>query len=175
VVDLFDEALDVAVAVTERHAGSHRMSRSVLRIGAIAVAMAGVGLAVIVQGMLAPMPPTGPLALVEPQPGSPQARTEGVLEITDECVRLVHPDDTRSLLIWFRGSVTWNATDRSVAMADPGGGDLTLRSGDAVSVTGGGGPIATLDSVGSWVRRPGDDCTAPEWFLAVDVQAAQAK
>ncbi len=148
------------------------MNRNVLRIGAVALAIAGVGLAVILRGMLAPMPPTGPLALVEPQPGSPQARTEGVLEITDECVRLVHPDDTRSLLIWFRGSVSWDTTDRSVAVTNPGGGDLTLRNGDAVSITGGGGPTATLDSAGSWFRRPGEACTAPEWFLAVDVQVA---
>jgi len=148
------------------------MNRNVLRIGAIALAIAGVGLAVILRGMLAPMPPTGPLALVEPQPGSPQARTEGVLEITDECVRLVHPDDTSSLLIWFRGSVTWDATDRSIAVSTPDGGDLTLHSGDAISITGGGGPATTVESAGSWVRRPAETCEAPEWFLAGEVRIA---
>jgi hypothetical protein len=148
------------------------MNRNVLRIGAIAVAIAGIGLAAQLREALTPMPPTGPLALVEPQPGSPQARTEGVLEITNECVRLIHPDGTSSLVIWFRGSVTWNATDRSIAMSTPDGGDLTLRNGDAVSITGGGGPAATLESAGSWVRRPSETCKPPEWFLAVDVQVA---
>ena len=148
------------------------MNRNVLRIGAIAVAIAGVGLAVILRETLTPMSPTGPLALVEPQTGSPQALTSGVLEITDKCVRLVYPDGTSSLVIWSRGSVTWDATDRSIAVSTPDGGDLTLRSGDAVSITGGGGPAATLESAGSWVRRPGETCEAPEWFLAVDVEIA---
>jgi hypothetical protein len=149
------------------------MNRNVLRIGVIAVAIAGVGLAVILREALAPMPPTGPLALVEPQPGSPQARTEGILEITNECVRLVHPDGTSSLVIWFRGSATWNATDRSIAVTSSDGGDLMLRDGDAVSITGGGGPAATLESAGTWVRRPGESCKPPEWFLAVDVQVTE--
>lgn len=149
------------------------MNRNVLRIGAMAVAIAGIGLAVILRGMLTPMPPTGPLALVEPQPGSPEARTEGVLDITDECVRLVHPDGTSSLVIWFRGSVTWNATDRSIAVSTPDGGDLTLHNGDAVALGGGGGSAATLESAGSWVRRPGETCEAPEWFLAVNVRIAE--
>ncbi len=149
------------------------MNRNVLRIGAIAVAIGGIGLAVRIQGALTPMAPTGPLALVEPQPGRPQARTEGVLEITDQCVRLVHPDGTSSLVIWFRGEVTWNATDRSIAVSKADGGDLTLRNGDAVALGGGGGPAATLETAGSWVRRPGETCKPPEWFLAVEVQVAE--
>lgn len=148
------------------------MNRTLLRVGAIAVAIAGVGLAVILRETLTPMPPTGPLALVEPQTGRPQALTSGVLEITDECVRLVYPDGTSSLVIWSRGSVTWDATDRSIAVSTPDGGDLTLHSGDAVSITGGGGPAATLESAGSWVRRPAATCDAPEWFLAVEVRVA---
>lgn len=146
------------------------MNCNVPRIAAIALAIAAIGLAVILREALTPMPPTGPLALIEPQPGSPQARTEGVLEITNECVRLVHPDGTSSLLIWFRGSVTWNATDRSIAVTNPDGRDLTLRNGDAIALTGGGGPAATLDGAGNWVRRPVETCKSPEWFLAVDVQ-----
>ena len=148
------------------------MNRNVLRIGAIAVVVAGVGLAVILRGTLAPMPPTGPLALVEPQAGSPQALTSGVLEITDECVRLVYPDGTSRLVIWSRGSVTWDATDRSIAVSTADGGNLTLRGEDAVSITGGGGSSAALESAGSWVRRPGDGCEAPGWVLAVDVRVA---
>lgn len=146
------------------------MNHSVLRIGAIAVAIAGVGLAVILREMLTPMPPTGPLALVEPQTGSPQALTTGVLEITDKCVRLVYPDGTSSLVIWSRGSVAWDGADRSIVLSTPDRGDLTLRSGDAVSITGGGGPAATIESAGSWVRRPREMCEAPEWFLAGDVR-----
>lgn len=150
------------------------MNRNVLRTGtAIAVAVAGIGLVLLVRGMLTPMPPTGPLAIVEPQPGSPQARNEGVLEITDECVRLVHPDGTSTLVIWVRGSVTWNATDRSIAVTIPDGDDLTLRNGDAVVLGGGGGPADTLESAGSWVRRPGEACKPPNWFLAVDVRVAE--
>jgi hypothetical protein len=149
------------------------MNRNVLRVGAIAVAMGVIGLAVLLRGTLTPLPPTGPLALVEPQPGLPAARTEGVLEITDECVRLVHPDGTSSLIIWIRGSVTWNATDRSIAVSTPDGRDLTLRTGDPLVLTGGGGTAATLETAGSWVRRPGEACKPPEWFLAADVQVAK--
>jgi hypothetical protein len=149
------------------------MNPNVLRTAtAIGVAVAGIALVLLVRGMLTPMPPTGPLAIVESQPGSPQARNEGVLEITDECVRLVHPDGTSMLVIWVRGSVTWNATDRSIAVSTPDGRDLTLRNGDAVVLWGGGGPADTLERAGSWVRRPGEACKPPNWFLAVDVGVA---
>jgi len=147
--------------------------RTVVRIAAIAVAIAVVGLAFVLREALVPAPPTGPLAIVEPQPGSPQARTEGVLDITDECVRLVHPDGSSTLVIWFRGSVTWNATERSIAVTNPGGGDLTLRTGDPLVLGGGGGSAATIENAGSWVRRPGPACTPPNWFLAVNVDIAQ--
>lgn len=149
------------------------MNRNVLRVGAIAVAIGGISLAVLLRGTLTPLPPTGPLALVEPQPASAQARTEGVLDITDECVRLVHPDGTSSLVIWLRGSVTWNATDRSIAVSTPDGRDVTLRNGDAVVLGGRGGQAAELETAGSWVRRPGDACQPPEWFLAASVQVAK--
>ena len=148
------------------------MNRNVLRIGVIAVAIVLVSIAVILRQALAPMPPTGPLALVEPQIGTSDALTSGVLEITDECVRLVYPDGSSSVVIWLRGSVTWDATDRSIAVSTPDGGDLTLRGGDAVSITGEGGSAATLEHAGSWVRRPGEGCEAPRWWLAVDVRVA---
>ena len=97
-----------------------------LLIGAAAVVIGALGLALILSQT--PMPSTGPLALVEPPPGSPQSRTEGVLEITDECVRLIHPDGTSSLVIWIRGAVTWDATDRSIAVVGtPGGGERTVQ------------------------------------------------
>ncbi len=149
------------------------MSRDVLRIGAIALLIAGVGFALLAREVLTPVPPAGPLALVEPQPGGPQARTEGVLEIDEECVRLVHPDGSSSLVIWSLDSATWDATDRSIAVSTPDGDHLTLRSGDALAFSGGGGPAATLESAGSWVRRPGETCTAPEWFIVVDVHLAE--
>ncbi len=149
------------------------MNRNVLRIGAVAVAIGGIGVAVLLRGALTPMPPAGPLALVEPQPASAQARTEGVLDITDECVRLIQPDGTSSLVIWLRGAVTWDATERSIAVSTPGGRDLTLRNGDAVVLGGRGGQAAELETAGSWVRRPGEACNPPEWFLAADVQVAE--
>ena len=148
------------------------MNRHVLRIGTIAVGIAGVGLAVILLKTVTPTPPTGPLALVEPQVGSDQALTSGVLEISDDCVRLIQPDGTRSLVIWSRGSVTWNATDRSIAVSTPDSGVLTVRSGDAVSITGGGGSAATIERAGSWFRRPAETCEAAEWFLAAEVRVA---
>lgn len=146
------------------------MNRTVLRIGAIGVGIVGVSIAVILRQALAPMPPTGPLALVEPQIGTSDALTSGELEITDDCVRIVFPDGTRSLVIWLRGSVAWGGADRSIAVSNPDGSELTLRSGDDVAIGGAGGPAATLDSAGSWVRRPAETCEAPEWFLAVDAR-----
>lgn len=148
------------------------MNRGVPGIVAIAVAIAVVGLAVVLRDLVAPFPPTGPLALVEPQVGSGQARTEGVLEITDDCVRLIHPDGDRSLVIWVRGSVSWNATDRSVVVSRPDGGGLALRDGDAVVLGGGGGLGAELERAGFWFRRPREDCSEPQWFLVADVQLA---
>jgi len=139
-----------------------------LLIGAAAVVIGALGLALILSQT--PMPSTGPLALVEPPPGSPQSRTEGVLEITDECVRLIHPDGTSSLVIWIRGAVTWDATDRSIAVVGtPGGGERTVRNGDAVALGGGGGPAATLESAGKWVSRPAETCEAEKWFLTTEV------
>ena len=87
-------------------------------------------------------------------------------------MRIVFPDGTRSLVIWLRGSVAWDGADRSIVVSTPDGGELTLRSGDSVSLTGAGGPATTLDSAGSWVRRPAETCEAQEWFLAVDVRIA---
>lgn len=149
------------------------MNRNVLRLRLIAVGIAGVGLAVVLRNMLAPMPPTGPLALVERQVGTQDSLTSGILEITDECVRLAYSDGSSSLVIWTRGSVTWNETDRSIGVSNPDGDGVTLRDGDAVSLGGGGGPAATLESAGSWVSRPGATCEAPEWFLAVEVLVAE--
>ncbi len=136
------------------------------------MAIAGVGLTVVLRDVVAPFPPTGPLALVEPQVGSGKARTGGVLEITDDCVRLIHPDGDKSLVIWIRGSVSWNATDQSVVVTGPDAGGQTLRDGDAVVLGGGGGYDAELERAGSWFRRPGEDCSAPQWFLVADVQLA---
>ena len=150
---------------------SARTNQRRLRIGAIAVAIAAIGLATLLSDTFL-MSPTGPLALVEPDAGRPQARAEGMVEITDECVSLVHPSGTRSLIIWFRGEAVWDATDRTVRITTPEGHTLTLQDGDSVVLTGGGGPAATLESAGSWVRRPGAACNPPQWFLSVDVQRA---
>jgi len=147
------------------------MNQRGLRVGAIAVAIAAIGLVILLSDSLF-MSQTGPLALVEPQAGRPQARTEGIVEITDECVTLVEPTGTSSLIIWFRGEAEWDATDRTVHVTTPDGRTLTLHSGDSVVLTGGGGSAATLESAGSWVRRPGATCTPSRWFLSVDVQRA---
>jgi hypothetical protein len=143
------------------------MSRRALPIVGIAAAIAVAGL--VIWALFAPSPPTGPLAIVEPQAGSPQARTEGVLQITDDCVSLVHPDGTSTLVIWIRDSTTWNATDRSIAVKNANGGQLNLHTGDPIVLSGGGGSSATIDNAGRWVRRPADACQHPNWFLAVDV------
>lgn len=149
------------------------MNRAGVRIAAIVVAVGVIGLALVLLEGLAPTASAGPLALVEPQAGSPQARTEGVLEITDECVSLVHPDGSRTVVIWIRDAATWNATDRSIAVTNADGGQLTLHTGDPIVLGGGGGPAATIDNAGKWVRRPGEACEPPNWFLAVDVEIAQ--
>lgn len=140
---------------------------------AIAVAIVGFGVAGLLREALTPST-TGPLAIVEPEVGSSDGRTEGVLEITEECVRLVHPDGTSSrIIIWIQGAAIWNPADRSIAVQSSEGDDLNLRDGDAITLTGGGGPDATLERAGRWVRRPSDACRPSSWFLAAGVSLSR--
>jgi hypothetical protein len=145
-----------------------RPSRHLL--GAIAGAAVAIGLAWFLRLAVEPKPNTGPLAIVEPQIGTSDALALGKLVVRDDCVLLDQPSGDRVLVIWLRGSVTWNAGDMSFAVRGPDGEDVTLRDGGDLALTGAGGPIADIEAAGSWVARPAASCTAPEWFLAVEAR-----
>lgn len=139
------------------------------RVGAVVLAIALLSAIAILRDMITPTPQTGPLAVVEPSIGTEDSGTSGRMEITDDCVSIIHPDDTRSLLIWLRGSVAWDEADRSITVTNPDGSRYTMRDGDHITVGGAGGPFDTIDGVGSWVHRPAASCEAPEWFRVVEV------
>ena len=131
------------------------------------------GCALIVTEALAPADQSGPLALVAPDVGTEDARTSGELDITSDCVRIIHPDGSEALLIWLQGSVQWQASDMSIRTTDPDGKQLVLRDGDAISAGGAGGSRDTLESAGRWIERPAGPCVAAEWFRVIEVRQEQ--
>ena len=139
-------------------------------VGAVLLAIAWIGVALILRQALVPAPEAGPLALIEPTVGTSDSRSPGKLEITDDCVRLISPDGSGSIVIWWSGSVTWDPINRSIVVTNPAGDVVSLRNGDGVALGGAGGPAATIESAGSWVRRPAEACTDSEWFIATEVR-----
>lgn len=130
----------------------------------VAVIVAAIGALFVRQSLLLPAAHTGPLAVVLPPVGTADARTSGTLEIADGCVRLRHPDGSRSIVIWLNGAVEWNNSNHSISI----GNAKTLSNGDVLAFGGQGGQAASLDAAGFWIQRPADNCQAEKWFLAVE-------
>lgn len=109
----------------------------------------------------------GPLALVEAT--GDQARTEGVVVITDACVFLER-DGERGVLVWPADRTRWNAGEGTIAFSTVAGNDVTVESGQHVAL-GGGGAHVSEDGAGwadniEWTRRPAPEClTDGAWFV----------
>jgi len=107
----------------------------------------------------------GPLAVVDGTDGR-EARIEGDLVITDECVFLEHPGTgERTLLIWPRERTRWN--DGVISFDSPRTGSRELASGDRVAFGGGGsseaedgGSFEEWAARISWVQAPNDACSS---------------
>jgi hypothetical protein len=112
----------------------------------------------------------GPLAVIPPQDGSDQARTEGTLRITDTCVFLDERGDP-VLLVWPADRTRWDANERTVTFTNADGTPVIVADGTAVVLGGGGdsseesgtAPEAWLDGM-TWVARPADGCPIDPWW-----------
>ncbi len=112
-----------------------------------------------------------PLALTRAGNGE-EARTEGVLQITDTCVFLVHGNE-RSLLIWPSPQTEWDATSQTILFRDRRGQVHRLAHGQRVAFGGGGGsagegPPGQLDGV-PWVVAPMPECLEPAYWFVGDL------
>jgi hypothetical protein len=113
----------------------------------------------------------GPLAVIDS--GGFDARTEGTLVITDECVFL----DTfgeRWLLIWHADRTRWDSDRETITFVSIRGEEVTVGNGDYV-VLGGGGWSTEEDGVEpqewaetiDWVQGPADEClTDVRWAVS---------
>ncbi len=114
----------------------------------------------------------GPLAVVPPQEGADDARTEGTLRITDACVFLVTPSGP-TLLVWPADRTTWNAQARTIAFSNYDGS--TVSAGDGTPVLLGGSGDSNEDSGTTteawmartpWVARPAASCPVESrWWV----------
>lgn len=111
----------------------------------------------------------GPLAVIE-FTGN-EARNQGTLMITDECVFLER-DGQRELLVWPEDRTRWN-DDGTISFATIHDGEVTLRQGDYL-VLGGGGSNTDEDKLDGaewadsvdWVHPPADACLVDwRWFV----------
>lgn len=106
----------------------------------------------------------GPLAVIPPQDGADQARTEGTLHITETCVTLERAGEVQ-LLFWPADRTTWDAEVRAITFENFDGTVVTVADGDSV-VLGGSGDSELesgrsgeewVDSM-EWVAPPAGSC-----------------
>jgi hypothetical protein len=108
-------------------------------------------------------PGWGPLAVV-PTTGD-DARIEGRLHITEQCVFIEIPTGERNLLVWPADRTAWEPHG---AITFRRGRDdvVTLRSGQTVAL-GGGGSNQARDSHVNWVAAPGPSCPMNgRWYVS---------
>lgn len=119
----------------------------------------------------------GPMAVVDATGDT--ARTEGTLLIMDRCVFLELGGE-RHLLVWPANRAGWNSGDGSVAFTTLSGHHLSLQTGDAL-VLGGGGSSEAEDGLDfeawtasiDWVQAPDPSCASDtRWFVSDVTDAA---
>lgn len=114
----------------------------------------------------------GPLAVVPGNPGGDQARIEGILQITEDCVSLDERGE-EVLLVWPEDRTSWDAGSQAVQFQRADGTSSTLQDGDQVAFGGGGesvdeGGRSSEDWVAAieWVAEPKPMCIADSrWFV----------
>jgi hypothetical protein len=106
----------------------------------------------------------GPLAVIPPQDGADQARTEGTLRITDTCVTLERLGEVQ-LLFWPADRTTWDGMARAVTFENFDGTVVTVSDGDDVVLGGGGDSELESGRSGQewvddmeWVAPPDTSC-----------------
>ena len=121
--------------------------------------------------------PWGPLAVLPPSQGQPQARTGGVLRITADCVLLENLVGRASLLAWPADRTTWDAEELAVVFESEDDGTLRLKDGDQIIVGGGGslveeGGLSGPEWIQSleWVAKPAASCPLDARWTVSDIQ-----
>lgn len=105
----------------------------------------------------------GPLA-VTPSTGD-DARTEGVIRVTPECV-LIDADGELTLLVWPADRTMWDSAAHQVSFRRETGEVLTIGDGESV-VLGGGWSSRAQDSEVEWIAPPAASCVTPgRWYVS---------
>ncbi len=118
----------------------------------------------------------GPLAVLEdPAQGeSTSLGGTGRLHVTDRCVELeLAETGARRLLAWRSAQVEW--TSGAIAFTTASGDELTIRTGDSVTVSGekltGDEPV---ERNARWVAEPDGSCTQ-DVFIVHDVRLVEPR
>lgn len=114
----------------------------------------------------------GPLAVIPPQEGGGEARTEGTVRVTGSCLTVDGPQG-ETLPVWPKDRTSWDAGARGVEFVTGEGEVVDVRDGDRVVLTGTaleGGPGEDWASGRDWVARPAEECGTDRAWVVVDVE-----
>ena len=117
----------------------------------------------------------GPLAVIRTDFGM-EARNEGMLVVTGECVFLER-DGERTLLLWPADQTSWSAETDEIRFRRLSGDVIKMRDGQPI-VLGGGAFDMTVDGPNGekvprevdWVAEPDAACAAEPRWLVSDVE-----
>lgn len=105
----------------------------------------------------------GPLAVTSST--GDDARTEGVVRVTPECV-LIEADGQRTILVWPADRTTWDSAAHEISFRRGSGEVLTIGDGQPV-VLGGGWSSRAQDSEVEWIAPPSASCATPgRWYVS---------
>lgn len=122
--------------------------------------------------------PYGPLAIVSDPPGGEEARTEGVVRMSDACVVLERADGTSALLVWPEGYMAetrWDPESRRIEFRTwSAESPVDISDGRSVMLIGSGPDPIPQDWTESfeWIARPDPSCPADSFFVISDVTLA---
>ena len=117
----------------------------------------------------------GPLAVMRTDFGM-QARNEGTLVVTEECVFLER-DGERTLLLWPADQTSWSAETNEIQFRRSNGDVIKRGDGQPVVMAGGSFDMTVDGPNGekvprevSWVAEPDAACAAEPRWLVSDVE-----